>query len=69
MTVATCTVFLAGCGTAKEKSAPCKRPSVDLMSYAPDPRKNCGDMHRINDPEIAFSAIGVVDAGTRHGVW
>ncbi|MBB3320102.1 MULTISPECIES: hypothetical protein [unclassified Rhizobium] len=56
---AACAVFLTGCGSAREKSAPCKRPGP--LAYAPDPRSDCGAMHRLNDPMAAFDAIGIVD--------
>ncbi len=50
--------LLTGCGTVKEKTAPCKRPA-DLTPYAHDPRHNCGSMGRVNDPAIAFAALGL----------
>ncbi|WP_341487121.1 hypothetical protein [Pararhizobium sp. A13] len=49
---------LSGCGTVKEKTAPCKRPA-ELSSYAQDPRQTCGAMRAINDPAAAFAAIGM----------
>lgn len=46
-----------GCGTAKEKTAPCKRPA-NLSSYAPAERTDCGPMHPVNaDPAAALRAI------------
>ncbi|RCW80136.1 hypothetical protein [Phyllobacterium bourgognense] len=48
--------LLTGCGTVKEKTAPCKRPA-ELTSYAEDRRQNCGPMRSVNDPAIAFAAI------------
>ena len=57
---AACAVFLTGCGSAREKTAPCKRPA-SLLTYVPDPRNDCGAMHRVNDPVAAFYAIGIVD--------
>lgn len=48
---------LSGCGTVKEKTAPCKRPA-DLISYAEDIRQTCGPMRAVNDPAAAFAAIG-----------
>ncbi|NLS07111.1 hypothetical protein HGP14_27820 [Rhizobium sp. P32RR-XVIII] len=53
-------VLLSGCGTAKEKTAPCKRPA-NLMSFAPDPREDCGAMYRVNNPAAAFAALGIVE--------
>ncbi|MFK3968798.1 hypothetical protein ACI2KT_35180 [Ensifer adhaerens] len=49
---------LAGCGTtAKEKTAPCKRPA-NLASYAPDPLQECGPMTSVNaEAAAAFAAI------------
>jgi len=43
---------LAGCGTPKEKTAPCKRPA-NLLSYAsetgaPAPGSGCGPMLPVN---------------------
>jgi uncharacterized protein YceK len=54
------TATLAGCGTVKEKTAPCKRPA-NLSSYADDPRMDCGPMHAVNDPSAAFAAVGIED--------
>jgi hypothetical protein len=51
--------LLSGCGTVKEKTAPCKRP-LSLASFASDPRRDCGVMRRVNDPAAAFAAIGIV---------
>lgn len=50
--------ILAGCGTVKEKTAPCKRPA-HLSSFVEDPRQVCRVMHAVNDPAAAFAAIGV----------
>lgn len=53
---------VAGCGTVKEKTAPCKRPA-NLTSYAPDPRQECGPMmHANSDATAAFAAIDVMVA-------
>lgn len=53
---------IAGCGTVKEKTAPCKRPA-NLTSYAADPRQECGPMSSINgDPSAAFAAIDAMMA-------
>ncbi|CDM62259.1 hypothetical protein LPU83_pLPU83d_0889 (plasmid) [Rhizobium favelukesii] len=52
--------IVAGCGTVKEKTAPCRRP-VNLTSFAGDPRHECGPMRRVNDPAAAFAVIGVMD--------
>jgi uncharacterized protein YceK len=48
--------LLTGCGTVKEKTAPCKRPA-ELTSYAEDRRPSRGPMRSVNDPAIAFVAI------------
>jgi len=53
------TALLSGCGTVKEKTAPCKRP-LSLASFASDTRGDCGVMRRVNDPATAFAAIGIV---------
>lgn len=50
--------ILCGCGTVKEKTAPCKRPA-HLTSFVEDPRRECPLMHAVNDPAAAFAAIGV----------
>lgn len=48
---------VAGCGTVKDKTAPCKRPA-NLTSYAADPRQECGSMSYVNgDPATAAAAI------------
>jgi len=52
--------MLAGCGTVKEKTAPCKR-TANLTSFAADPRHDCGPMHALNDPAAAFAAIGITE--------
>lgn len=52
--------IMAGCGTVKVKTAPCKRPA-NLTSFADDPRQECGPMRRVNDPAAAFAAVGVAD--------
>jgi len=54
----TVTLLLAGCGTVKEKTAPCKRPAA-LASFTEDPRRGCGSMRPVNDPQAAFTAIGL----------
>jgi len=51
-------VSLSACGTAKEKTAPCKRPA-ELSSFAEDPRHACAAMRRVNDPTAAFAVIGM----------
>jgi hypothetical protein len=51
------TLAAGGCGTPKEKTAPCKRPA-NLSSYAPEERTDCGPMHPVNgDPAAALRAI------------
>lgn len=62
--VAICGVLLlTGCGTAKEKSAPCKRP-VNLTGFASDPRLECGPMKAVNSNGRAAQAA--IDALTHH---
>jgi hypothetical protein len=51
-------VSLPACGTAKEKTAPCKRPA-ELSSFAEDPRHACAAMRGVNDPTAAFAVIGM----------
>ncbi|KAB0567223.1 hypothetical protein F7Q93_20535 [Brucella pituitosa] len=51
---------LAGCGTVKEKTSPCKRPA-NLTSFAEDIRQDCGPMAYINgDPATAIAAINSI---------
>lgn len=47
---------LSGCGTVKEKTAPCKRPAV-LSGYAADPRQACGAMRLVLAPDVRFSGL------------
>ena len=56
--------LMAGCGTVKEKTAPCKRPA-NLASFADNPPQACGAMHRVNDPVAAFATIGVMGQDQR----
>jgi len=49
-------VFASGCGTPREKTAPCKRPA-NLSSYA-STRDDCGPMMSVNaDSAAALAAI------------
>lgn len=49
-------VLASGCGTPREKTAPCKRPA-NLSSYASMERE-CGSMKPLNtDRAAALSAI------------
>lgn len=49
-------VLASGCGTPREKTAPCKRPA-NLLSYA-NPGADCGPMRSINpDKAMALAAI------------
>ncbi len=49
-------VLASGCGTPREKTAPCKRPA-NLASYA-NTRDECGPMRSINtDSAAALAAI------------
>jgi uncharacterized protein (DUF1499 family) len=50
---------VAGCGTVKEKTAPCKRPA-NLTSLAEDIRQDCGPMAFVNDPATAIAAINSI---------
>ena len=50
------TVFASGCGTPREKTAPCKRPA-NLSSYA-STGDECGPMMSVNtDRAAALAAI------------
>ena len=49
----------AGCGTPKEKSAPCKRPA-NLSGYAEDRRTECGPMQLINP--AAMAPLAAIDS-------
>jgi hypothetical protein len=53
---------IIGCGTIKDKTAPCKRPAI-LTSFVDDPRTNCEPMSLINgDSGKAFAAIEAMQA-------
>lgn len=58
---------LVGCGTAKEKTAPCKRPA-NVLSYASvagvdKSASGCGPLLPVNsDPNAADKAIDVLTA-------
>lgn len=57
MSIVAISLLAAGCGTPKEKTAPCKRPA-NLIGYAADPRFECGPMRSINpDRGAALAAI------------
>ncbi len=57
-------IAVSGCGTVKEKSAPCKRPA-NLTSYASetDPRHDCGPMAPVNNDQSAIDAIYAITGG------
>ncbi len=57
-------IAVSGCGTIKEKSAPCKRPA-NLTSYASDndPRHDCGPMAPVNTEQGALGAIFAITEG------
>lgn len=59
---------VAGCGTPKEKTAPCKRPA-NLLSYAPEPvspfpvtAQGCGPMLPVNTAPINSAPDTAIDA-------
>ena len=55
-------VVASGCGTPREKTAPCKRP-VNLTSYAAADGE-CGPMLSVNtDRDAALAAIHYLAAG------
>ncbi|KIP98111.1 hypothetical protein RU07_23065 [Agrobacterium tumefaciens] len=54
---------LAGCGTVKETSAPCKRPA-NLTSFAEvDPRRECPSMAPVNADQSAVDALNAIVIG------
>lgn len=56
------TLIVGGCGTPKEKTAPCKRPA-NLSSYAPERAADCGPMGLVNtDPAAARRAIELLQS-------
>ncbi|MBB6355698.1 hypothetical protein ACFFTN_13355 [Aminobacter aganoensis] len=56
------TALVSGCGTPREKTAPCKRPA-NLTSYA-GMGEDCGLMRSINpDKAAALAAIQELAAG------
>ena len=55
-------VLASGCGTPREKTAPCKRPA-NLSSYA-GTESECGPMTSVNaDSAAALAAIQDLAAG------
>lgn len=55
-------VLASGCGTPREKTAPCKRPA-NLSSYA-STGSECGPMRSINaDKGMALAAIQELASG------
>lgn len=56
-------VLMSGCGSVKEKTAPCKRPAF-TTAFAEDPRTDCGPMHPINGD--AAHAIDALLGGPLH---
>jgi hypothetical protein len=46
--------FVAGCGTPREKTAPCKRPA-NLLSFA-ESRNSCGPATELNTDRAATLA-------------
>lgn len=50
---------MSGCGSVKEKTAPCKRPGT-LTSFIGDDDV-CGPMHAVNDPAAVFRAVGIAE--------
>jgi hypothetical protein len=55
-------VLASGCGTPREKTAPCKRPA-NLISYA-ETGEECGPIRSINsDRDAALAAIQDLAAG------
>jgi len=59
MIVLAITVVSGGCGTPKEKTAPCKRPA-NLTGYAEDTRTECGPMRLVNPDDTA--ALAAIDS-------
>eukprot|EP01036_Dinobryon_divergens_P050983 gene50983-68245_t len=54
-------VLLNGCTTPpKEHTAPCKRPA-NALSFADDPRLDCGTTRTINNADQAMAAILMLD--------
>ncbi|MEI9411902.1 hypothetical protein O7A60_24485 [Mesorhizobium sp. Ld1326N3] len=52
-------LLLAGCGTPKEKSAPCKRPALETAYAAQGAELECGPMRAVNpDSPAAWAIIG-----------
>lgn len=52
---------ITGCGTVKEKTAPCKRPA-NLTSFAEESRRDCGPMALVNGD--GANALAAIDAMT-----
>lgn len=57
--------ILAACGTVKEKTSPCKRPT-ELMSFYQEPM-NCGSMELINQSEAALAIQDLIGDEVQYG--
>jgi hypothetical protein len=53
---------ISGCGTPKEKTAPCKRPA-DLSSFVPMSLRECGPALPVNaDPAVVLAAMNAIQS-------
>ncbi len=57
---ATLCIAANACASVKDKTAPCRRPA-DLTALVEEPRRECGPMRAVNDPEHAFAMIGLIE--------
>lgn len=57
--------ILAACGTVKEKTSPCKRPT-ELLGFYQEPM-NCGSMELINQSEAALAIHELIGDEVQYG--
>lgn len=56
---------LSACGTVKEKTSPCKRPT-ELLGFYQEPM-NCGSMELINQSEAALALHELIGEEVQYG--
>ena len=56
---------LSACGTVKEKTSPCKRPT-ELLGFYQEPM-NCGSMELINQTEAALALHELIGEEVQYG--
>lgn len=58
--------LLAACGTIKEKTSPCKRPT-ELTGFAQEPMI-CGSMERFDQTDAAIAIQDILGSEALNGV-